>query len=231
MTSPVARRAGPLRRLWWRALDYTAVGWWQTVAVLSRTHPEAFASAPAGAPTVVLLPGVYEPWRFLLPWARLLHQRGASVHTMPELGLNRGSIPAAATALGRYLADRDLRGVTLVAHSKGGLIGKLAMAQEDPDGRIAELIAVNTPFAGSRYARWFPVRAVRAFVPTNATILALATEHGANARITSAHSFWDPHVPEGSELAGAVDVVLETPGHFRPMTDPVLVELLLARVG
>lgn len=217
-----------VRHTWWRVRDYAAVTRWQVEGLVSRARPDAFAAGPGR--TVVLLPGVYEPWRFLLPWARFLHDRGVRVHVLSELGANRGSIPDAAAVLGRYLADHDLRDVTLLAHSKGGLIGKLAMSREDPDGRIVDLIAVNTPFAGSRYARWFLVGAVRAFVPTNETIVALAAEVEVNARITSVHSFWDPHVPEGSELPGAVDVVLETPGHFRPLADARLLDLLVQRL-
>jgi len=217
-----------VRQTWWRVRDYTAACRWQVEALFSRARPDDVAGGTGR--TVVLLPGVYEPWRFLLPWARFLHERGVSVHVMPELGVNRGPIPAAAAALGRHLVDHDLRDVTLLAHSKGGLIGKLAMSHEDPDGRIVDMIAVNTPFAGSRYARWFLVGAVRAFVPTNATIVALAAEVEANARITSAHSFWDPHVPEGSELTGAADMVLLTPGHFRPLTDARLLDLLVERL-
>ena len=216
-----------VRRSWWRVVDYAAACRWQVLAAFSRVRPAELVQ-PSGR-TVVLLPGVYEPWRFLLPWARLLHERGASVHVLPELGVNRRPIPDAAALVGRHLAEHDLRDVTLLAHSKGGLIGKLAMSQADPDGRIVDMVAVNTPFAGSRYARWFPVRSVRAFVPTNATIVALAAEVEANAHITSAHSFWDPHVPEGSALAGATDVVLATPGHFRPLTDPQLLALLVER--
>ena len=118
----------------------------------------------------------------------------------------------------------------LVAHSKGGLIGKLAMLREDPDGRIDSMIAVNTPFAGSSYARWFLVPSVRAFIPTDTTIVALAAEREVNARITSVYSDWDPHIPAGSALDGAQDVVLTTPGHFRPLADPELHALLLERL-
>lgn len=225
----------PWLHLGWRLRDYAAIGWWQAVALVSRARPDELRADP-GADTgpsprvVVLLPGVYEPWRVLLPWARLLHQHGADVHVLPELGWNRAQIPATAARVGHYLVEHDLRDVTLVAHSKGGLIGKLAMLREDPDGRISDLIAVNTPFGGSRWARYFLVGAVRAFRPADATIVALAGEIDVNARITSVHTFWDPHVPEGSELAGARDVVLETPGHFLPMTDPRLLDLLVERV-
>jgi triacylglycerol lipase len=221
-------RMPAVRRTWWRTLDYAAACRWQAEAVFSRVRPADLVH-PSGR-TVVLVPGVYEPWRFLLPWARLLHSHGVSVHVLPTLGINRRPIPASAELLAQHLAEHDLRDVTLLAHSKGGLIGKLAMSQADPDGRITDMVAVNTPFAGSRYARWFPVRAVRAFVPTNATIVALAAELEVNTHITSAHSFWDPHVPEGSALDGAADLVLETPGHFRPLMDQRLTALLVDRL-
>ena len=104
------------------------------------------------------------------------------------------------------------------------------MLQHDPQGRIASMVAVNTPFSGSVYARWIPMRSVRAFMPSDATILALAAEVEVNHRITSAHAFWDPHIPGGSALDGADDVVLATPGHFRPLADPQLQALLLDRL-
>lgn len=220
------------RRAWWLARDYAFVLHWQAAAVVSRVGPEDLRrpGRPVGPP-VVLVPGVYEPWQFLLPLATVLHDHGVRVHVLPELGINRRPIPDQATLLGRYLAEQDLRDVVLVAHSKGGLIGKLAMLREDPDHRIASMVAVNTPFAGSVYARWFPAAAVRAFKPTDATIVALQAELAVNRRITSAFSFWDPHIPASSSLDDGADVVLATPGHFRPLADPGLRALLLDLLG
>lgn len=220
-----------LRRTWWRALDYACVLRWQAAGLLSRTGPDELRRPdhPVGPP-VVLVPGVYESWRFLLPLATLLHDHGVAVHVLPELRDNRRPVADGAVLLARYLRERDLHDVVVVAHSKGGLIGKLAMVREDPDGRIASMIAVNTPFAGSVYARWFLAPAVRAFVPNDATIVALSAERAVNERITSVHSRWDPHIPAGSVLDGAQDVVLETPGHFRPLADPRLHALLIERV-
>jgi triacylglycerol lipase len=220
-----------LRETWWRARDYSAVLRWQATGMVSRVDPETLRSPehPVGPP-VVLLPGVYESWHFLLPIATLLHEHGVRVHVLPDLRNNRRPVPYAAEVLGRYLVAHDLRDVVLVAHSKGGLIGKLAMLRQDPDGRIDSMIAVNTPFSGSAYARWFLAPSVRAFVPNDATILALAGELDVNARITSVHTGWDPHIPAGSALEGAHDVVLSTPGHFRPLADPDLHALLLERM-
>ena len=222
---------GLLRTTWWRVRDYAAVLGWQAAGIVSRVDPQDLRTPehPVGPP-VVLLPGVYESWHFLLPLADLLHRRGVRVHVLPALGSNRRPIVQGAAVLGRYVVEHDLRDVVLVAHSKGGLIGKLAMADEDPEGRIASMIAVNTPFAGSAYARWFVAPAVRAFMPSDATIVALGAQHAVNSRITSVHSRWDPHIPGGSALDGAEDVVLDTPGHFRPLSDPRLHALLVERI-
>ena len=221
---------GPLRRTWWRARDYAAVLGWQAAGLTSRVDPDALRQPenPVGPP-VVLVPGVYESWHFLLPLATLLHDHGVRVHVLPDLGNNRRPVLRGASVLGTYLAAHDLRDVVVVAHSKGGLIGKLAMLREDPDGRIASMIAINTPFAGSSYARWFVTPAVRAFIPSDATIVALDAERTINHRITSVYSWWDPHIPAGSSLDGATEVVLDTPGHFRPLADPRLHELLLQK--
>ncbi|QTE28961.1 hypothetical protein [Pengzhenrongella sicca] len=67
----------------------------------------------------------------------------------------------------------------------------------------------------------------RAFAPDDATIVALAADRTANARIVSAASRFDPHVPGGSALAGATSIELATPGHFRALTDPWLVDIIL----
>jgi alpha-beta hydrolase superfamily lysophospholipase len=220
------------RRGWWRALDYAYVLRRQLDGLLHRGGDERYLTrAPHAVADVLLLPGVYESWHFLRPAADLLHSRGHVVHVVPALGYNRQPVARAAALVGEHLAQHDLRDVVLVAHSKGGLIGKLAMLRYDPEGRISSLVAVNTPFAGSSYARWVPLAAVRAFVPTDATLVALAAEAEVNSRITSVYSRWDPHIPAGSRLAGATNVELATPGHFRALADPALVETLLAAVG
>ncbi|RXR26368.1 alpha/beta hydrolase [Oerskovia turbata] len=220
-----------LRRTWWRARDYACVLHWQATGLVSRVSPDDLRhpDRPVGPP-VVLVPGVYEPWHFLLPLATLLHDAGVAVHVLPELRDNRRPVTEGAVLLRRYLRERDMRDVVVVAHSKGGLIGKLAMVHESPDRRISSMIAINTPFAGSAYARWFVTPAVRAFIPSDATIVALSAERAVNERITSVHSHWDPHIPAGSTLDDAHDVVLDTPGHFRPLADPRLHDLLVERI-
>lgn len=219
------------RHLAWRVLDYASVLRWQVAGLVAGPGPDAYAGPehPVGPP-VVLVPGVYESWRFLRPVARELHARGLRVHTLPGLGLNRTTVPEGARVLAHVLDEADLRGVVLLAHSKGGLIGKLAMDAHDPEGRIASMVAVNTPFAGSALARWMPGRTLRAFRPADATIVSLSARRDVNTRIVAARSCWDPHVPGSGVLPGARNVVLATPGHFRPLADPTLLDLVLDHV-
>ncbi|QNE47087.1 alpha/beta hydrolase [Glaciihabitans sp. INWT7] len=171
---------------------------------------------------VLLLPGVYETWQFLRPVADRLNALGHPIHTLPALGYNRLTIAASAELAQRYLDERDLTRVAIVAHSKGGLIAKHMMVTDDRAGRIDTLVAINSPFGGSTLANWAPVRTLRAFSPRDKTVMTLAANLEANARITSIYSRLDPLIPEGSALAGATNIRLPIVGHFRPLSSPAL---------
>lgn len=180
---------------------------------------------------VVLLPGVYESWRFLQPLVELLRGAGHPVHVVADLGYNRGGIPEAAERVGRSVAERSLPAVALVAHSKGGLIGKHLLAHPRAGARFERLVALNTPFAGSSRARWVPLRAVRVFVPGGALLGELAGATAVDPLITSVYSAVDPHVPGTGHLPGATNVEIDTVGHFRLLSDPRAHRAVLAALA
>lgn len=220
-----------LRHAGWWAADYVYAVDRQVRGLLSRTTPDSYTRpASPRRPPVLLLPGVWETWRFLEPLARALHGHGHPVHVVAPFGLNRGSVPDMADLAATYLRDADLRGAVLVAHSKGGLIGKSVMGRTDVADRVLGMIAINTPFSGSPYARLLPMRSVRAFLPDDEVLTALAAQRADHGRIVSVATCYDPHIPGGSELPGARFVRLATPGHFRSLTDPALVPLLLTEL-
>lgn len=213
-------------------LDYLYVAYWQVHAFLFPADHRLFleGTAPGAAP-VVLIPGIYETWQFLHPVAERLHAAGHPVHVVKGLGYNHGSVPAMAQVVARYLEEKDLRGVLLVAHSKGGLIGKYVMSASDQAWRVERMTAINTPFSGSVYARFAPLRSLRDFSPGNAGLLKLASNLEINRRIVSVYSVFDPHIPGGSFLEGAVNIKLEAMGHFRPIGDPRLLALVEEQVA
>ena len=199
-------------------LDYGYVTYWMVRAVLGRSsaeqrlHPETQPRSP-----VLLIPGVYESWRFMQPVAEHLYRQGHPVHVLDQLGFNTGAIPDMAVIVAEYLERVDLNDVTIIAHSKGGLIAKQALAQPGTFSRVRHVITVNTPFSGSRYAAYFLLRSVRMFAPNGPVIRALNLDTALNIRISSLYSVFDPHIPETSHLAGAENIILRTIGHFRPL--------------
>ncbi|MBD3940412.1 hypothetical protein IF188_01695 [Microbacterium sp. NEAU-LLC] len=249
-----ARPSVARRGLWWAADYVYAVR--RQLAVFSfpwsigrpRPTPDAWRRGDAGLAEIYLIPGVYEHWTFLRPLGDALAASGHRVRVVHGLGVNRRSIADTADRLARLLAERPPppAGRVLVAHSKGGLIGKHLLvssgaahraAAEAADGGdpaaaaataaehgralgVLGLVAVATPFGGSRLASLFVVPSIRAFRPKDDTIVTLGRETSVNGRIVSVFGPWDPHIPEGSALDGATNVAVPTAGHFRVLGSP-----------
>lgn len=221
----IAKLRTGIRDLGWWVRDYVYAVRAQVRALTGRDAPDALAEG-SGTP-IVLLPGIYETWRFMEPLAKALHDRGHPVHVVTELGGNLRPVADAADRVAALLVARGLDDVVLVAHSKGGLIGKHVMAFHPEGERVRAMVAVATPFGGSRYSRLMPTPSLRAFASGDATVRALAAAAEANVRIVSVYGPFDPHIPEGSELAGARNVRLAGGGHFRVLADPrVIAEVI-----
>lgn len=198
------------------------VGWWLRAFSRSGT-PDAFREPGPDAAhhtPLVLLPGIWERWPYLVPLARSLNAEGHPVHLIPALGANGSALPVATRIVTDYLRRQRLQGVVLVAHSKGGLIGKLAMLDPDSAGRVRGMVALSTPFGGSSLS-WpiFGRTPLGVFAPRGRAITDLAAQLDVNARIISVQPTHDQVIPEGSRLEGASNVTLEAAGHFRPLRD------------
>jgi hypothetical protein len=129
-----------------------------------------------------------------------------------------------------YLRERALTGAAIVAHSKGGLIGKYAMLQSETYPRVERMVAICSPFSGSHYARFAVTPSLRAFSPTDAT-MQLLREESVNERITSVYGTFDPLIPAGSILPGARNIRLDIPGHFRILGDARTIDTVIAEVS
>ena len=195
-------------------------------AALDTTPPDALAHGRRTP--VVLLPGIWEPWRFLLPLARRLHAHGHPVHPLPGLGWNGRPLDESLARAHRdleRLASGGLRHAVLVAHSKGGLIGALLLAAREDAGdgrpalpRLDGLVAIGTPFAGSSLA----VPAVRRtplgmFEPDGQDVRRIAELTGVTDRLVSLGSAWDEMIPQGTRVTGATNLTLPATGHFLPV--------------
>lgn len=200
--------------LYYWALDYLYVSFWQVMGFVRQDDPKRYvSSAHPEFPPVILIPGIYEKWHFMKPIADLLYNEGYSVHVVEGLGYNTGSIEIMAEKVNEYVEQLHIDEYMIVAHSKGGLIAKYLMTV--PVSRVLKTITINTPFSGSKYARLFPSKAIRLFLPTSQIITALAKNREINRNITSIYGLFDPHIPSGSYLEGATNVKVAARGHFR----------------
>ena len=215
----IAQLGGALARLGARAADYAWATDRQLRHLLRRSLPP---SGTGGGAPVVLLPGIYETWEFLGPVATALAHAGHPVHAVPGLKHNARPVPESADVVVEHLERTDLTDVVLVAHSKGGLIGKRVMLSDAGD-RVLGMVTIATPFAGSRWARYMLSRALRSFEPRDPVLLALAGDLLVNERITAVYPRFDPHIPETGRLPGARNVELPLSGHFRPLGHRLLV--------
>lgn len=218
---PIASLA---HRAVWAAEDWLYAAAWQ-VRSLGPTAPGDYRSGSRHP--VVVVPGVWETWHFMRPLMDALHERGHPIHVIDELGHNVLDVPDSAQLLMRVMDADNLDRVLLLAHSKGGLIGKYAMAHLDHRERIDHLVAIATPFAGSSYARFAPVHHLRIFRSSDPVLAALSRERRANARITSVYGVFDTMIPGGSELPGARNIRLPVGGHFHILGDPRTREVVL----
>lgn len=175
-------------------------------------------------PAVVLIPGIYEPAAFLDPLRARLEERGHTVAVVEELGWNLRTVPDSAALVADRLRSLGLTDVLIVAHSKGGLIGKELLITEP--SLVRGMISVSTPYGGHPFSRVAPTPALRAFRTTDPVILALAAERAANASIVSISAEIDPIVIGGTWLEGARNICLPVVGHFRILSHPAFLALL-----
>jgi pimeloyl-ACP methyl ester carboxylesterase len=224
MTPP--REAGVLRKLAWWAADYAYAAIWQLRSFANRTDPVTFQTGE-GTP-IVVIPGIWESWKFMQPLITSLHDRGHPVHVVQLLRHNGRPVVDAAGHVDDYVEQHALDEVLLVAHSKGGLIGKYVMVNGRSAPRLRGMVAVSAPFNGSFYAHFMVLPSLRIFSPRNLVIRALTQDQRANARIVSVFGQFDPHIPGGSRLDGAKNVRLDTGGHFRVLAHPRVIAEIAA---
>lgn len=210
--------------LWW-AQDYAWAAFAAAATVAAPATEEHYASGDRRP--VLVLPGVFESWRFVRPLIQSLHQQGHPAFVIEELGANRLPIAGGAALVLDTLRHKDLSDVTVVAHSKGGLVGKLAMLRDD-EQRISAMVTICTPFAGSSRAQLLALAGTAEMLPDAPLIRSLAEQHQVDHRITTVSVRYDQHVPEGTTLAGAHNLTLPISGHFRATAHPATIAVVAA---
>ncbi|MBI2054717.1 MAG: hypothetical protein HYT39_01305 [Candidatus Sungbacteria bacterium] len=158
--------------------------------------------------------------------------RGHPVYVILKLGLNTKSIPDSAHIVRELILEKNLRDVVLLAHSKGGLIGRHILAYHNKDDRVRKMIAIGTPFAGSKIVRAMFSRSLRELDPESQTVREMHAEIHANSKIVSIYSVFDNHVwpHESAILPGAKNIKVEVPGHHRIVFDKTVRDIVMREI-
>ena len=230
-----------------------------TAAMLIYREPPAhyLGYRVAGKVPVILIPGILGKWGFMKKIGDKISLQGHPVYIVPELGYNIYSIPTSAKRLRSYivhivprsghippkvekgaehvrrLIEREgLQGAVLVAHSKGGLIGKYVLAHQNTDGRVLGMVAIATPFSGSAMAKLIPHDSFRELHTDSQIVHDLERHEAVNKRIISIIPEYDNHVwaAKGSFLEGAKNVEVPVHGHHKVLFSGHVQEAVLRGV-
>jgi len=181
---------------------------------------------------IVLIPGLFEKWHFLQAIADPLSLKGHPVYVLDHLEYNSKEIPHSAKLVQEFIDAKNLKGVVLITHSKGGLIGKYLVTFYDKNERVKKLITVATPFNGSAITKFFRQKAIKELSPDSDIIKELHKEKEPNRKVTSIYGVFDNHIwPESScHLEGAENIQVEAHGHHKILNNGRVIDIVMRRV-
>lgn len=204
------------------ALHDWGIGWKHRVAPRPAYVDGQPLRRPGAAP-VYVLPGVWETWPSLLTWGEALWDSGFDVRLLPQFDGQFGPLSQLASKLRATIAaDAEAAEAgppLVVAHSKGGLVAKQALAQEP--GCFQGVVTVGTPFAGAPLAGLAPSGLnLRDLRPSSPQILRLQRQVEPNRRIIAISAKWDQNVPDQGRLPGAIRWQIPVIGHNELLKHP-----------
>jgi triacylglycerol lipase len=183
-------------------------------------------------PTIILIPGVHEKWQTLKTIADPISLSGCPVYIVEQLGYNMKAVDYSAKLIRKLIEEKNLNNVIIVAHSKGGLIAKYLLAFANQDGRIKKVIAVATPFHGSRLAEFIPAKAYKELGSESPMIEKLNSQTAVNGQIISIFGTFDNHVwpTESCKLEGAKNIQVDVYGHHKILFDERVGKIILEEI-
>lgn len=223
-----------------RLADY----WWAAkhLVVAPRTRKAYFAglaaaqtepTPAASQPLAFLLPGVYENDEYFFPLATALRVAGFRVVIDSTPGRNTKPVPTLASGCLEKIAAEEASAVVIIAHSKGGLVGRAILAARNRAGgdllpQVAGMVTIATPWFGSLLATpWAAVPTLWRLRPVGSDLARPwggAREAEIRRKIVAVRPSWDPHIPGAHGLPDAHNIQVQCAGHFRVLGAPETLE-------
>ncbi len=159
--------------------------------------------------------------------------RASVIHALPGLGHIIPNLPSGAEKISELVNKHNLRDVVLVAHSKGGLIGKYVLAHNNNDNRFKGMVAIAAPFHGSALAKLIPRHSFKELREDSKIILDLEEHTDINHKIISIYPEFDNHVwsEKSSHLENAREnCQINIHGHHKVLFDKQVIDKVLRSI-
>ena len=182
---------------------------------------------------IILIPGISNKWGFLKHLGDSISAKGHPVYIVNELKFNVFDIPTSVKIIRGIIDKNNLEKVIIVGHSKGGLIGKYFLVHENKDEKVKGLIAIATPFSGSKLANQIPGKAHKEMAPESKVIGELNFHKEVNSKIVSIMPEFDNHIwsEKGSFLSGATNITIKVKGHHKIVFDKSVISKIIELIG
>ena len=178
---------------------------------------------------VILIPGVSDKWAFLKKLGDSISLTGHPVYVSHELGSNLLNIPDSSKIIREIIDKNNLKNVVIVGHSKGGLIGKYLLMHTNSNDKIIRLIAIATPFSGSKIVKYLPWKRYKELMPTSKIIREVDSNKKVNSKIISIMPELDTRIwsDKGSFLEGALNIKVPIKGHHKIVFDKNVIKKII----
>ncbi|MDX1535384.1 MAG: alpha/beta hydrolase [Candidatus Spechtbacterales bacterium] len=212
-------------------LDYIYAVYILLKISIIRKEPKHYRGYIEKKTAILLIPGILERWGFLRYFANTLSGEGYPIYTLTGLGYNTKSIHDSAKMVQEFIKEKNLKKVIILAHSKGGIIGREVLSSYNQDGRIIKLIAIASPFRGSKISRAIPFRPFKELTPKSVAKIS-PKNSDADDKIVSICGYFDNHIwPNNScELPGAENIEVDIYGHHKILANKKVLKIVKEKI-
>lgn len=223
-------------------VDYYYLSRATMTGALHKDPPEHFLGyVLPGKPPIIIIPGILQRWGTMSELANFLSKQGYPIYIVPKLRYNLYSIPMSSLKVRAIIAhvvpkighllprfhisaklvrelirEYKIHDAIILAHSKGGLIGKYLLAYRNKDKRVKGMVSIATPYSGSALAKLIPHKSFKELLEDSKIVEKLESHTAVNKKIISIYPEFDNHVwaKNGSYLDGALDnICVPVSGH------------------
>ncbi len=213
-------------------VDYMYLVYGHFLTLFHRKTPKHFLNyVVENKAAVILIPGFFEKWTFLKKLADKISLEGHPLYIVSKLGYNLKDIPTSAKVIKELIDNNNIQNAIIVAHSKGGLIGKYYLINLNKDNLVKGMVSIATPYSGTSFAHYIPHSLVKDFRTDSKMIQELKANTEINKKIISISPVFDNHVWEGSRLEGAQNITVNEKGHHKIIYNKELQDIVIKSIN